>query len=349
MSTRNKVILFYFTGTGNAKKAAEWIAGSMQANGADTSVINIASKPAIDKDRIGAASMLGFCYPTHGFNAPPIVIRFLRQFPRTESNTKVFLLNTRAGMKMGKLFTPGLSGLALIFPAIMLRVKGYRIIGYRPLDMPSNWISIHPGLRQKVVKSIVKRCRYISRRFADKLMAGKKVNRGLYDLPADLLISPIALGYYFYGRFMLSKTFIATSECNSCGLCEKECPVHAISLVKGLPYWSYNCESCMHCMNTCPQRAIETPHAYTALVWWIAFSLIPVFLLSTISGILQTVHWQNEVILKFLQFGLGALVVFGAYKLLHVCMRNDFFNKWIAHTSLTKYKFWRRYNGPDAK
>jgi hypothetical protein len=102
-------------------------------------------------------------------------------------------------------------------------------------------------------------------------------------------------------------------------------------------------------MNTCPQRAIETPHAYTALVWWIAFSLIPVFLLSTISGILQTVHWQNEVILKFLQFGLGALVVFGAYKLLHVCMRYDFFNKWIAHTSLTKYKFWRRYNGPDAK
>jgi len=349
MSNINEVSLFYFTGTGNAKKAAEWIAEAMQSSGVQSSVLNIAQKISIDKAEIEKTDMLGFCYPTHGFNAPPIIIRFLRQFPKTDAKTKVFLLNTRAGMKMSKLFTPGINGLALILPALILRFKGYRVVGYRPLDMPSNWISVHPGLRKEVIKSIVKRCRYITRKFVDKLLAGEKVNRGLYDLPIDILISPIAFAYYFYGRFMLSKTFIATDACNNCGICEKECPVNAISMRDSMPYWAYNCESCMHCMNACPKNAIETPHAYTALIWWLAFSLIPVILLRYISTFFHVADWQNEVLFKALEYGLGILIVFGAYKLLHVCMRYKFFNKLIAYTSLTKYKFWRRYEGPDSK
>jgi hypothetical protein len=102
-------------------------------------------------------------------------------------------------------------------------------------------------------------------------------------------------------------------------------------------------------MNACPKRAIETPHAYTALVWWLAFSLIPIFLLSYISEIFQIAGWQNVLILKILEYGLGALIVFGAYKLLHIGMRYTLFSRLIAYTSLTKFKFWRRYTGPDVK
>ena len=75
---------------------------------------------------------------------------------------------------------------------------------------------------------------------------------------------------------MIAKTFIATDSCNNCGLCVKNCPLNAISIINDRPYWSFNCESCMRCMNNCPQRAIETAHSYVVLLWWIAFSLIPV-------------------------------------------------------------------------
>jgi len=341
--------IYYFTGTGNAKKAAEWIKGSFTISGQEAELYNIASRLSIEDMNVGESTLLGFCYPTHGFNAPPIVLRFLWQLPKTNNKTKVFLLNTRAGMKMNKIFTPGINGLALILPAMILRIKGYRVLGYRPLDMPSNWISVHPGLQQKVVKSIVKRCRYMTRRFAEKLVAGVQVNRGLYDLPIDILISPIAIGYYLYGRFMLSKTFIATDACNECRICEKECPVDAISMKNGMPYWSYNCESCMHCMNACPQRAIETPHAYTALVWWLAFSLVPLLLLKYTFNEYSFTEFQHEAIYKLLQFVLGGLIIFGAYKVLHALMKFTAFNKLIAYTSLTRYKFWRRYKGPDSK
>ncbi|PLW96776.1 MAG: hypothetical protein C0591_08060 [Marinilabiliales bacterium] len=341
--------IFYFSGTGNAKKAAEWIQESMKEKGISAEKYNLASKLSMLEIKLADCDLIGFCYPTHGFNAPPIVLRFLWQLPKTNNKTKVFLLNTRAGMKISKLFTPGINGFALILPALILRLKGYRIVGYRPLDMPSNWISIHPGLRQKVINSIVNRCQRITKKFAEKLMAGKKVHRGLNDLPIDLLISPLALGYYFYGRFILSKTFIATDACNQCRICEKECPVDAISLKNGMPYWAYNCESCMHCMNTCPQRAIETPHAYTTLIWWLAFSLVPVFIFKYVLKASTFTYLKHESIYIILQYVLGGLIVFGAYKVLHTLMHFNAINKLIAYTSLTKYKFWRRYKGPVVK
>lgn len=341
--------IFYFSGTGNAEKAAQWIQESMEEKGMSAELYNIALKLLPEEFVTDDTDFLGFCYPTHGFNAPPIVLRFLKKFPSTKKRTKVFLLNTRAGMKMSKIFTPGINGLALILPAIILRIKGYRIVGYRPLDMPSNWISIHPGLRQKVINSIVNRCEGITKKFTGKLMAGKKVHRGLYDLPIDLLISPIALGYYFYGRYILSKTFIATNACNQCRICEKECPVNAISLKNGQPYWSYNCESCMHCMNACPQRAIETPHAYMAIIWWVAFSLVPIFVYKFISTAALNSNYIGDLLYSLLQFLFGGLIVFGAYKVLHTLMKLKLFNKFIAFTSLTRYKFWRRYKGPIVK
>jgi hypothetical protein len=67
-------------------------------------------------------------------------------------------MNTRAGVKLGRLFLPGLSGIALLLAAVVLMAKGYRIAGMRPIDMPSNWLSIHPSLRPNAVVAIADRC-----------------------------------------------------------------------------------------------------------------------------------------------------------------------------------------------
>ena len=39
--------------------------------------------------------------------------------------------------------------LGAILPALILLTKGYRTVGWRPLDMPSNWISLNarPGYK----------------------------------------------------------------------------------------------------------------------------------------------------------------------------------------------------------
>ncbi|RLA16816.1 MAG: hypothetical protein DRQ62_15680, partial [Gammaproteobacteria bacterium] len=179
-----RVAIWYFSGTGNAKFAAEQIKKNAEAKGLPVEVYNIANQ---DRNAVSAEreKLLGFCFPTHGFNAPPIVLKFLLNFPRGKAN--VFLLNTRAGLKMSKIHLPGIGGLALWLPALILLFKGYRPIGFRPLDMPSNWISIHPGLRTKVVESIYAHCTVTLERFSSRILQGKWVLNGFLWLPVDIL------------------------------------------------------------------------------------------------------------------------------------------------------------------
>ena len=347
------VKIHYFSGTGNAKNVANWIGEKIQPQCINLQIKNIATygSEKIDKKEIQPTefdnnSLVGFCYPTHGFNAPPIILKYLWNFPRTKNHTKVFVINTRAGLKLSKIFLPGISGLAIILPAIILMLKGYRLVGYRSIDLPSNWISIHPGLKKKVVTSIFTRCKRITDGFSSKILSSKKVHTGFWWLPLDLLLTPIAFGYYLYGRFALSKTFISTANCNSCGLCVENCPVNAITMKDGKPFWSYKCESCMHCMNTCPSRAIETPHLFTALIWWFSFSILPILLVNLLTKInnFKGLFFSLSYDILFLIISIS--IIFGSYRIMHKLMKYTFINRIIKYTSLTSYSFWRRYMAP---
>ncbi len=109
------------------------------------------------------------------------MIRFIAGFPRGLGRD-VFLLNTRAGMKLSKIFLPGVSGVALLLPAFILWLKGYKCIGFRPVDLPSNWIPLHPGLKKKVIESIFIRCERIVRNFAVKnSVREKSLHRAAYN------------------------------------------------------------------------------------------------------------------------------------------------------------------------
>ena len=339
-----KLIIYYFTGTGNALAVANWIAEISAIKNIQVEVKKITPSLHVDNKDFTGNTLIGFCYPTHGFNAPPVVIDFIFRFPKSQN--QVFLLNTRAGMKLSKLFLPGLSGLAQLFPALLLFLKGYKIAGLQPMDLPSNWISIHPGLRQKVVDSIFQRCEKITKRFADKILSEKRIYRGLISLPIDLLISPISFGYYFYGRFALTKTFVADSQCNGCALCEKECPVTAIKMKNGRPFWTRKCESCMHCMNICPKKSIQTPHLFVAIIWWLIFAVIPMLILKELTkdypGISDYFNLFSDAIILI----TGLPVVFFTYQIIHFLMKYRLFSWLIVHTSLTKFKFWRRYSAP---
>jgi ferredoxin len=298
---------------------------------------NIIMPPADEK------FLLGFAFPTHGFNAAPIMLRFIASFPPRLCRD-VFLLNTRAGMKLYKLFLPGLSGLALILPAFILWLKGYRCIGFRPVDLPSNWIPLHPGLREKVIESIIARCEKIVRKFAEKILSGKKVFRGLYSIPVDMLISPVAVGYYFGGRFFLSKTFIASNKCTNCGICIKECPTSSIIMVRNRPYWKLTCESCMRCLNNCPERAIEATHGIAA-VYLLLISAINTNILIIIVNALN-IHpevWWWQVLSQITGIAVMVFTAACLYHIVHYSMGFRPVRMLAKLTSFTALPFWRRY------
>lgn len=343
----NLLIIFY-TGTGNSKKVSEWIQQEAIAKGMNTHVASYHQFNAKDVAHFKGKTLIGFFSATHGFNMPHSMLRFLFLF-KLFPGSDVFIGNTRAGMKLRKLFLPGLSGIAMYFPALIMLLKGYNIKAMYPVDLPSNWISLHPGLRQGVISSMVTHYETLTLKFAQKILSGKPVFlKSFVLLPLDILVAPIALGYYFVGRFLLAKTFIANYNCNNCGQCMQQCPTKSIVLHHNRPYWKFSCESCMKCMNYCPQRAIETAHSMVFILLFLLIVLINPWLSdATISFLTKNApkaSWLAYESIFFILQWLSALILFFVgYKLLHYAMRFPLINKIITYTSLTSFAFWRRY------
>lgn len=336
----NKLVVYYFSGTGNSENVARWLANAAREKGMEASLNNIAKTDRLAILTPEANTLVAFISPIHGFNYPPVMLNFIFRFPKGQNN--VLLLNTRAGMLIGRWITPGLTGIAFYFSAIILKLKGYSIRSMFPVDLPSNWISVHPGLNNRTVKYLHERNQEKVNRFARKVLDGGTDFCGIREIIQDLLISPISLGYYFIGRFFFSKTYYASADCDNCGLCIKSCPVKAIKTVDNRPFWTFNCESCMHCMSYCPKKAIETAHGSIVLITVLSSLLMSGLFYHYFGKLFFNIeHTFLGFILESALF-LGILAVW--YRLLHYAMRYKPIERLVVYTSLTKYKFWgRRY------
>jgi len=336
------LVMYYFSGTGNALTAAEWIAEHASGMGIDAEIVSIDRFRDINANG-GREKLTGFCFPTHGFNIPWIMLKFILKFPFRKGRD-VFLLNTRAGAKIGKYFTPGISGIALILPALILFIKGYRIRGLFSLDMPSNWISVHPGFKPETALDIAERCRKTISKFNNKVLNGKLYFRPnvFIMLPVDLALAPVAFGYFMYGRFLFAKIFIASYECDTCRLCAEKCPTEAIAIKNGRPYWNFNCESCMRCINICPKGAIQVSHSLAVLIVF-AMSFLPLVILLEYAGpyVPNALKGISDFLISWGFTLAGYFILSGV---VFILLKNKVINKFFTFTSLTKY--WRRYIAP---
>jgi NAD-dependent dihydropyrimidine dehydrogenase PreA subunit len=274
------------------------------------------------------------------------MLKFILRFPRGKA--RVILINNRAGMKMGKLFTPGISGIAVLLPMIILLIKGYRIHGVLPLDTPSNWISIHPGIRKKVLDSIFKHRDNELTRLWNRLRNNKLYYplKFFLLLPVDIFVTPISFGYLFFGRFLLARTYLADLSCNGCGLCAEKCPVRAIRMVNNRPWWTYRCESCMRCSNICPNKAVNSSVPlmviYTILILRFGQGGCFTNIISSLAAQLSFI--PREVVYYVLLWIVTIFASWLFYVLIFWLNRLKLFNMLFAFS--TPMKYWRRYIAP---
>jgi ferredoxin len=346
----DNLVMIYYSGTGNSKRVSEWICHSAMEKGLKVYLTSFNQFDPIAISGLTGNTLIGFFSATHGFNMPHSMLAFLFRFKELKGSD-VFIGNTRAGIKLWKLFLPGLSGIALYFPALILLFKGYTIKAMYPVDLPSNWISIHPGLRKKVVDSMVTRYKRLASWFADEVLTGKPVFiKSFILLPLDILVAPIAIAYYFVGRFVIAKTFVANFNCNNCGICAEQCPTHSIIIYKDRPYWKFTCESCMHCMNYCPKRAIETAHSFVFLLIAAIIVFVNPLLHKVIGSLVESwlngSHFAYESIYFIIHSSITIFTFWAGYKLLHYLMRFPRINRFITYTTFSKWAFWRRYHIP---
>ncbi|NOZ45482.1 MAG: hypothetical protein GXO79_01730 [Chlorobi bacterium] len=342
MNNLKKLIIFYFSGTGNAKQLALWLSETTINKGINCQVFDIAKTNVRLIDKFSLNTLIVIISPIHGFNFPKITLEFIEHFPKGKNS--IVLMNTRAGMRIGRWITPGLTGVAFLLSSFLLKRKGYKIKGQIPFDMPSNWISIHPALSKKTVKYLHEKNYNRLKHHAEIILSGKSDFLAYRDLIQDILVSPVSLAYYIVGRYAFAKSFYASVQCNNCGLCIKQCPVNAVIDVKGRPFWTFQCESCMKCMNSCPKKAIETAHGLFAIL--IISSL-------TVTSLLYQ-HIKNYIQSELINFTLSTIIfivfLWILYRIQHLLLQNKFVGNIISLLSFTHYKFWGRYKSiPDKK
>lgn len=340
MGPYKELFIYYFSGTGNSKNVALWVAAVASKQNILTQVIDIATTDRLSVKAPSSGSLVVFVSPIHGFNYPPVMLNFIVRFPK--GNNPVLLMNTRAGMLIGKFITTGLTGIAFYFAAFILKLKGYSIRGMVPVDMPSNWISVHPGLNDRTIRYLHDKNKERVSKHSEKVISGKRNFVALREIVQDVAVSPISLGYYFIGRFFFAKTYYASKDCDNCGVCIKNCPVKAIKISDNRPFWTFNCESCMKCMGNCPKKAIETAHGFV-IGFLIVNSLLLIPLFYKYFDLLFFTI-ENEVVKYIVETLLFLFFLAILHRIMHYCMRFRFIERIMVFTSLTKYKWWgRRY------
>ena len=337
METKHQWLIFYFSGTGNAKQIARWFSEFAINKSIDSQLYDIAKTDSRTIGAIDPKALIIIVSPTHGFNYPKITLDFIRNF--SKGGNQVVLMNTRGGLKLGPFVTPGLTGVGFYLSSLILLLKGYKMVGQIPFDMPSNWISIHPALRSKAVDFILAKNKTKVWRHAQRLFSGKSDFLALRDFVQDILIAPIAVGYYFAGRFALAKSFYASFACDNCGLCIKQCPVKAIKTLNNRPFWTFHCESCMKCMNACPKNAIETAHGLFLVTSLLSTSLLSGLVYQYFLSDLHSEMIRTVFLNLFFFFVLWLL-----YRVQHLMLKNRILAKLMSFSFLTHYKFWGRYS-----
>lgn len=350
--TYQSMIIYFMSGTGNSYRVATWMKDLAIQKGMRAEALPITSGHADKVNRAPHEALIGIVMPTHGFTAPWHMIRWVRRLPPGEK-THAFCLATRAGLKFGSLFTPGISGTGTFVIAILLALKGYRVRGVMSLDMPSNWTAFHSGLHIEKVNAIIARAKPKAERFFGRLYAGETIaltKNNLYEIIWGSILLPISVLYLLIGRFFLAKLFFANNRCNGCGICADHCMVGAIKMVGHAlpqrPYWKYNCENCMRCMAFCPESAIEAGHSWAVILYFITSIPISVILLSwvgdvfSIGGDVQHLLLGRSIDLLYLYLSL-----FLSYAVFERLVRIPLINTVFTYSTLTH--IYRRYNEPD--
>ncbi|MFA5859881.1 MAG: EFR1 family ferrodoxin [Elusimicrobiota bacterium] len=241
----NKVLILYFTGTGNSKRIADIVKDVFTEIGRE---VTLASMTVFSPEDVSEYPLIGIVYPVYAFDAPRYVQRFIRMLPPAAQGTKTFLITAAAGQE----------GWALVNPRKLLEKKGYEVCNTAVVMMPENWVTfVDPpvgSVLEKILTAGEKRVKEIVRDF----ICGNnyKKSLALHGIK-KVVFGFVRFAFHNIGIKRLWMYFRVNNKCTSCGICAQQCPVNAIKMVDEKPQWSRLCEQCMRCMNLCPEQAVE--------------------------------------------------------------------------------------------
>lgn len=225
-------MIYYFSGTGNSKWAAEQIA---EATGDVALDIVEAGAPA----SLEGQSQVGFVFPVYAWGVPEPMLEFAKSArpPQDAFSFGVCTCGADAGLTMEKL------------------ARAVRLDSAYSLLMPNNYVIDSELDAPDEAFAKIMAAKDECARIAAEVAGRKKAWRVTKGPSAALRSNLVNFGFNKFARSV--KPFRATEACDGCGICERRCPAKVISLSSGRPVWQDGCYQCLRCINECPREAIQ--------------------------------------------------------------------------------------------
>ena len=237
-------MLFYFSGCGNSRHAAEVL-----AQGLNDSLVFIpeAAREGQYDYALAEDERLGFVFPVYSWAPPRLVLDFVRQLQLASKPNYVYFACT-CGDECGqteKIFRQALSE------------KGWELSACFSLTMPETYVGMAgfkldtaEKAKQKITETDAKLDRNIPRLANREHFSEITIGRFAW-LKSGLINKS-------FNKYALNASkYHSTENCIGCGKCVNVCPLKNITLENNRPVWDDHCTMCMACYHHCPVNAIQ--------------------------------------------------------------------------------------------
>jgi len=243
-----KGVIYYFSGTGNTEKVVKEYVKTFEELGSSLEARKIEENHAFDKAQdidLSEYDLLGIAYPIHAFNAPSIVLKFIKKIKKQPVKTRLFIVKT-SGEPLA------LNNISSTKVKSILKKRNFELDNEYHYCMPYNIIFRHTDNMAYKMWNTAQNLIPID---ALEILNGKK--RTLKYLPLASALAAIMRVEHWGGRFN-GRKYKVNEKCIKCQKCVRACPTNNIKIDEnGNFHFGKNCLMCMRCSFFCPTDAIK--------------------------------------------------------------------------------------------
>lgn len=237
-----RIVIYYFSGTGNTARIAELMQSEFCGKDQECEIIPIESITLNEEPlRMQGYDLVGIGYPVHAMDAPQIVYDFIDLLPKARQ--AYFMFKT--------------AGSTLLYGGSSYKLKaklanlGWRLRHEELYKMPPNMFRFPSKKKlERLYHDVTQQIPNVVGQILNgekKVLPDSELQRVAYKF-ADL---------EKHGCKQSSDRWFVSQDCISCGLCAKQCPTHNIRLVENKLVFGQTCILCLRCWWHCPTRALK--------------------------------------------------------------------------------------------